>query len=215
MALIELTLYSQADDTPLTGAASGITFTSLVRVNTDASVDDLADSAPTWVELDAVHAPGMYQADLDDALLLPGSEIRYVVDAGTSATQRFYDGEVTAAVVDLPAETLEQSDLTIRRGDLLPVFERVLLNERGGRLDLSGEEVSVQFRMRVSGGSELAVSGDATIVGDGKHGRVRYEWSDGDTSQAGTYDAEFAVSGGPTAPATRFYRITIVNSLLD
>lgn len=96
----------------------------------------------------------------------------------------------------------------IKRNDTLPAIEAVLSDE-SGPISLAG--ATVYFTMRreenlddcgtmPSVGSALfkkaaIVVGDQS-VGAATRGKVRYEWSAGDTATAGSYGGEFEVRFG-------------------
>jgi hypothetical protein len=186
------------------------------RTNPDGSIDDLTDSAPPVV------SSGLgYNFTIDDALFTrPGCAIGYVIDCTDAAAARYLAGHSMsreAAPVDLAPSPTSTADWKMKRGDLFPVFDRVLVDEHGHRIDLTDRDVT--FRMRMVGADVLKVNAAADII-DEKKGHVRYACVDGDTNLAGLFDAEFFVEDGGdvgprTVPANGFFRVEIANSLAD
>lgn len=201
MALIEITLYSNADGSPLSGNASSMSFASFKRFNADGTVTDLAGSAPSWTE----PAAAMYRAEVPDALLIPGSEIRYIFDTGTSgsppapnATVRFYDGVVNSigprtfgAVQANPA----QPEAILRKGDRSPSLVFQLVDGEGDPVDLSSGSPSVVLNMRSDQGGNLTISGAACSIVDATSGLVLFPWPDS-SSWAGNYFWEMVLTQG-------------------
>jgi hypothetical protein len=212
--LVNLTLYAATDGSPLTGQTPS--FLSLGRVELDNSTTSLTPF-PTFVE----DGGGQYHAQVDDALVLPGTTIKWVIDAGTLASARYYDGEFSGGLTPSQSVQVETTevDFTMKRGDLLPAFEKALLDERGSRLVLT-EDDTVTFRMRPVGGGVLKVNTEADIIDAGR--RASYSWTGTDTSIAGLFDAEFFVERTVdmdtlprTVPSSHFFRIEILPSLAD
>jgi hypothetical protein len=119
-------------------------------------------------------------------------------------------------LMEAPSTSTQHSgasaDLTLKHGDLLPVFRRKLRDERGFPLDLTG--TSVTFRLRAEDGDTLKVNASASIV-DAEKGIVEYRWAGSDTDTLGRYSAEFVLDGPRTLPPRGFYTIEVVNSLAD
>lgn len=201
MALVELTLYSAADGTPLTGNAAKMSFRSLQRINADDSVTDLTSQAPSWVE----KAPGMYRAEIDDALVLGGSEIRYIVDTGLDAqtppqplaSSRFYDGSIDEvspkvfSTLQLAGSALE---VFLRQGDRAPSLVVPLVDGNGVPVNLTTGSPSVVFNMRSDQGGNLAASGACSIV-DAANGLVLFPWPDS-SAWLGNYFWEMVLTQG-------------------
>lgn len=83
------------------------------------------------------------------------------------------------------------SDITLKRGDRLPLLDRTLLDENDDAVDLTG--ATVRFIMRAYGATNPKISAAATVL-DAPTGRVRYSWTANDTDTAGHYQAEFEVT---------------------
>lgn len=83
------------------------------------------------------------------------------------------------------------SDITLKRGDRLPLLDRTLLDENDNAVDLTG--ATVRFIMRAYGATNPKISAAATVL-DADEGRVRYSWGATDTDTAGHYQAEFEVT---------------------
>lgn len=96
--------------------------------------------------------------------------------------------------VDSPRRK-EEADFFLKQGNTSPAIEAQLLDNDEEPIDLNG--ATVKFAMRLAGGSSNTVDDFATISNP-DDGIVQYPWSDGDTDEVGTYNAEFEVdySGG-------------------
>lgn len=191
----------------------------LKRLNRNGTLDDLIDEAPDVDELGG----GAYSFVLSDSWFESGCSINALIDLGIDAFPRYVEIHQFAGELGddenppSPEVTASVEAFTMKKGDLLPVFERVLHDESGAPLDLSGEGITVAFRMRQADGGVLKIDdAEAEIVNDGKKGRVRYVWDEGDTDLVGTFDAEFIVSDGPrTLPSSHYFRIEIISNLAD
>lgn len=197
---------------PLEGLAASITWPVFRRVNADGSTTDLTPPAAEDV---VDEGDGDYHADVDSALVLPGTALRYRIDKTVAASPRYLDGaidETDVAQLSVAGSASRPFDLELKRGDLRPVFEQVL-RDRRGLVDLTGDGVTVRFRMRLQGSDVLSVDAGADIV-DADRSLVRYAWQGGDTAVAGLYDAEFEVSNGPqTLPSSLYFSVKISDSL--
>lgn len=95
----------------------------------------------------------------------------------------------------------------IKRGDRLPYIEATLLDGDGNPVTLTGI-TGVDFHMKLPGADTAKVDAPAVIVqtveheDDGTTGRVRYEWAEDDTEDAGEFDAEWQVTTGAGLPVT-------------
>lgn len=192
-------------------------FTVLQRLNDDETVTPFMGEAPDIVE----HSPGAYHVVFPEVWLEPGSWLEYEIDLGPDAFPRLLEGRLSGDEIESLTQSPSQQpggiDLSMKRGDLLPAFERVLRDENGHPLDLTGKTVT--FRLREQGGSVLKVDAEAELV-NAEKGRVRYVWEGTDTSQAGLFDAEFVVEhaggdGPRTLPQSYFYVIEIISTLAD
>lgn len=106
--------------------------------------------------------------------------------------------------------------LTLKEGDTEPVLTATL--ERDGSAynlnDVSNPAVT--FRMGATD-EPPEVDGEATIT-DASAGKVKYEWSSGDTDTPGTYKSEFVVIGDgieTTFPSDGYFYITILNEVQE
>lgn len=219
MARIVITVYD-LDGAPLTGIEDDITFAVFKRVNADDSIVDLSGSEPDFID----DGDGDYHAEVDNALVLVGSTLRYRIDCTVDASIRYLDGVIDqSAVSEQHSESSADDetmpvDLELKRNDLQPAFEATLRGLDGEPLDLSAiEDLELQFRMRILDGSVLKVDSVDVDVVEGKPGRIRYEWVAGDTDQAGLFDVEVVVvtDGPQTFPASHFFKVEIFSSLLD
>lgn len=99
-------------------------------------------------------------------------------------------------------------------GDRLPLLRSQLLDGDGNPINLAA--ATVQFRMRLQGGSGLKVNQPATVV-DAANGIVQYSWAAIDTNTAGTYEGEFAVTIGglPMTVPANSHVIVIISAVLS
>lgn len=109
---------------------------------------------------------------------------------------------------------------TIKRGDTNPPLAKQLRNAGGEVVPLSNV-VEVSFHMRDENYNTIVdddTNGNVTIV-DAVKGKVKYEWVSGDTSDVGSYKAEFAVDFGSgrirTFPAGGNYSVEVVEDIND
>lgn len=103
----------------------------------------------------------------------------------------------------------------LKQGDRLPRLRATLKNGGNAAIDLTG--ATVQFRMRLKGGTDLAVDAPATVTG-ATVGEVEYAWADGDTDDVGQFDCEFIVTFPgdlvQTIPPQDFFDVEIAASLV-
>lgn len=79
----------------------------------------------------------------------------------------------------------------IKQNDTSPQIGAILKDGSGNPIDLTA--ASVRFHMKRIGASTASVTADATII-NADAGSVKYAWSTGDTSTAGSFQAEFQVT---------------------
>lgn len=79
----------------------------------------------------------------------------------------------------------------LKRGDTSPAMRRVLADEDGVAINITG--ATVVFNMRAAGGA-VVVDGAAAVVTDAAGGEVRYDWQAGDTAEAGDFEGEFQIT---------------------
>lgn len=86
---------------------------------------------------------------------------------------------------------MRDTEFAIKQNDTSPALEVELQDNDENAIDLSG--ASAEFHMVEKDGDTVAVDSSATIT-DGSNGIVEYQWSSGDTSDAGRYLAEFEIT---------------------
>lgn len=108
----------------------------------------------------------------------------------------------------------------IKRGDSYPPFEKQLRKVNSLTLDLSSVS-DVTFNMRDEEYNVVIsdnTSGRVSIV-DAPKGVVQYDWRSSDTSDIGSYEAEFVVDfgtdGEQTFPVGSNYEIEIIEDIND
>ena len=79
----------------------------------------------------------------------------------------------------------------IKENDTTPSLRAELLNGSGNAVDLIG--TTVRFHMRTMGSSTADIDAVASVISE-PLGIVQYDWADGDTSDVGSYQAEFEVT---------------------
>tara|TARA_R100000654_G_scaffold1381_2_gene5046 strand:+ start:20054 stop:20377 length:324 start_codon:yes stop_codon:yes gene_type:complete len=79
----------------------------------------------------------------------------------------------------------------IKQNDTSPQIAATLKDGSGNARDITG--ASVRFHMRRIGAASASVTSDATIL-VASAGTVKYAWQTGDTSTAGSFQAEFQVT---------------------
>jgi hypothetical protein len=84
-------------------------------------------------------------------------------------------------------------DFYMKRGDLLPTFDVVLL-DGNEPVDVSSGVDSVKFYARDANGVLVVNGGTMTNIGTGSDGQVRYAWVAGDTDKVGEFSAEVVVT---------------------
>lgn len=108
----------------------------------------------------------------------------------------------------------------IKRGDTNPPFEKRLRNEFGEPIDLSAV-ADVGFNMRDENYNIIVsddTAGSVSIL-DASTGVVEYDWGASDTTDVGSYKAEFVVDFGADGirsfPADDHYDIEITEDIND
>lgn len=111
------------------------------------------------------------------------------------------------------------TDFHIKQGDTSPAIKVQLSDENGTAIDITGYQ-EVSFHMADPDGSTVKVDDDTSggvSVTDASAGKVKYEWSAGDTDTAGVYQAEWEVTYGDgtieTFPNSGYTRILVVAQL--
>ncbi len=107
--------------------------------------------------------------------------------------------------------TRDSYNFSIKQNDLEPPVRRRLISKETGRaIDLSS--CTAKFLMSSSAGT-VKVNYAAVIEDPATDGIVRYDWQSGDTSETGTFEAEFQItfpSSRPyTMPANGYIKIEI------
>jgi len=108
----------------------------------------------------------------------------------------------------------------IKRGDTYPSFEKRLRKETGEPVDLNGVD-GVGFNMRDSNYNVIVTddTNGRVTVEDADAGVVSYEWQVSDTTDIGSYKAEFVVDFGTDGkrsfPADDHYDIEITEDIND
>lgn len=123
---------------------------------------------------------------------------------------------MTHVTVDSP--DYENYDFVIKTTATQPNIVAVLKEDDGTAVDLTG--ATVNFKMKRPGADSTTID-DGVIVTDAENGVVTYQWKDGDTDTADTYNAEFAVdySGGSPVepdeffPSDEYLHVNIIESL--
>ena len=108
----------------------------------------------------------------------------------------------------------------IKRGDTNPAFSKRLRTNSGEPIDLSSV-VDVGFNLRDENYNVVVsddTNGAVTIV-DATTGQVEYDWQASDTTDIGSYQAEFVVDFGTDGtrsfPQDDNYHIEIVGDIND
>lgn len=109
------------------------------------------------------------------------------------------------------------ADFTIKRNDLLPIFEAVLKDAEGNPVDLTNA-LSCVFHMRDESSVSLKIEdGVCAFNADRSTGKVFYEWAGTDTDTSGVFLGELSVTwtGGKiqSYPSIGYINIQIVDDL--
>ncbi len=108
----------------------------------------------------------------------------------------------------------------IKRGDTNPPFDKRLRSESGEPEDLSAVD-GVSFHLRDENYNTIVSDNTAgnVAITDAATGVVEYTWQTGDTSDIGSYKAEFVVDFGTDGtrsyPADGHYDIEITEDIND
>lgn len=102
----------------------------------------------------------------------------------------------------------------MKRNDLLPSLAATLSYAGVGAIDLT-TAVSVKFIMKAPGG--VVKVNRAAVFVDRPTGKVRYDWTLGDTDTAGRFHGEFEVTDASgkklTVPNDGYFAVNIVADL--
>ena len=79
----------------------------------------------------------------------------------------------------------------IKRNDTSPIFRVILKDPDGVPVDITGN-LGVRFHLFKKNGTQVVDA--AATVNVAADGDVQYEWIAADTSESGTFDAEFEVT---------------------
>ncbi len=85
------------------------------------------------------------------------------------------------------------ANLTLKTNDTYPAL-KATLSDLNGPVPLNGATVTVVLKGSAGG----LIVGNCTII-NANEGIVSYQWEEGDTAVADTYEVEFMVDWGPTA----------------
>ena len=102
---------------------------------------------------------------------------------------------------------------SLKVGDTAPKFRAELLDDNGDPVDLSG--FTADFRIRLPDADTTKIDGGMT-VSNTSDGIVEYEWSSGDTDEAGLFIAEIETTDGTdttTYPSVGYFNIHITENL--
>ena len=80
----------------------------------------------------------------------------------------------------------------IKQNDTSPSLRATLKDGDNIAIDLTG--ATVRFHMKSLEDKTVVVDADATIVSPSVNGIVQYDWDNGDTATAGSYQGEFEVT---------------------
>lgn len=104
--------------------------------------------------------------------------------------------------------------LVLKQGDQKPVVEVQLLQADGNGgttpVDISGGDV--KFYAVDPSTNELLINGENVTIVDATQGKIRYQWTSGDTDTSGFWKGEFVVTfsdGDITFPNTGFIDVII------
>tara|TARA_B110000858_G_scaffold11968_1_gene12237 strand:- start:437 stop:760 length:324 start_codon:yes stop_codon:yes gene_type:complete len=102
----------------------------------------------------------------------------------------------------------------IKENDTTPSLRAALKNGSGDPVDLIG--TTVKFHMRPIGSSTASIDATASVISE-PNGIVQYNWVAGDTSDIGSYQAEFEVTYSDgnveTFPNSRYINVEIIDNI--
>ena len=102
----------------------------------------------------------------------------------------------------------------IKQHDTTPSLRADLKNGNADAIDLIG--ATVRFHMREIGKTTVIIDASANIISEAG-GTVQYNWVTGDTSDIGSYQAEFEVTypagGIETFPNDGYIRIEVIDDI--
>lgn len=114
---------------------------------------------------------------------------------------------------------MSSADFHIKQNDTSPAIESQLEDEDGNAHDISGYN-EVHFHMADPNADNAKVVADTSsgvTVTDPDNGKVKYEWSSGDTDTEGRFDAEWQVEYADgaieTFPNSEYIEIRIIPEL--
>jgi hypothetical protein len=88
----------------------------------------------------------------------------------------------------------------IKQNDTSPKIRATLKDGSGTVINLT--DATVRFHMKSLNDGTVSIDASATVVSPATSGVVEYEWQSGDTSTAGSYQAEFEVTYGDLSVET-------------
>jgi hypothetical protein len=186
-------IYSKVTGLPLEGLVPSFNY--FRRRNADGSVTDLAPG-PDILEADG--GGGAYEAQVDGALITPGSILRYIIDCTTDSAARFLEGQLLAsdAQIGLAGSVVivEGDEILLDTGDQAPPFVFTLKDQDGAIVDLTDGAPVVTFSMSPAAGGDPIIDEDPVTIVDPALGLVRYAWGTDATAAAGDFFAHFGLN---------------------
>lgn len=193
--IVQFTLYDAITGAPLPGI--DCTFASFRRREQNGSYTDLAPGpAISNVEIASVPTAD-YVFEVDAALILPGTIIRYVIDCTTAAAARYLDGEIRSSdsgITEGLTEVGTEEELVLDVGDQAPPFAFVLRDQDGKAIDLSSGSPAVTFSMWPAEGGDPVVDAISVTIIDAANGKVRVDWPLEASAAAGSFLAKFELT---------------------
>jgi len=102
----------------------------------------------------------------------------------------------------------------LKVGDTGPELRLRLIDENGDPVNITG--FTQTFNAKKSDADTNAVDAGSMTILDAETGLVEYDWQDGDTDEAGVYEAEVKSTDGTDTisyPNDHFFRINIMEDL--